>query len=226
MTSSQSKTLCRGRQNLLQAIASHPQAWNLKQLSLSLGRNHAYLQQYVHRGSPKTLPEQIRYQLADLLRIDETKLRSTLPFPGTKNGHKIRYDDMGSDLITIGYVDHPSQLRIETKPWSIPVSVFRRNSTSSSEKVRLAVLDESTPDHSFRQGDVVILDTADTSPLRSGYFAIDAGQHIRVRYIEQNTNGLTALLHIGQNEHARYEISPPDINIMGRVIFHSRAMEM
>jgi len=226
MTSSPSKTLCSGRQNLLQAIASHPQAWNLKQLSLSLGRNHAYLQQYVHRGSPKTLPEQIRYQLADLLRIDEAELRSTHLFPETKNGDKIRYESIGSDLITIGYVEHPSQRKLETKPWSIPASVFRRNSTSASEKVRLAVLDESTADNSFRQGDVVILDTADTSPLRSGYFVIDAGQHIRVRYIEQNTNGLTALLHIGQNRQARYEISPADIKIMGRVIFHSRAMEM
>lgn len=33
---------------------------NLKAESLALGRNHAYLQQYIHKGTPQKLPEDVR----------------------------------------------------------------------------------------------------------------------------------------------------------------------
>ena len=38
----------------------------LKQGSRALGRNDAYLQQYLYRGSPRRLPEDVRLRLADL----------------------------------------------------------------------------------------------------------------------------------------------------------------
>jgi len=225
MTSSSDKSLFQDRQNLIQAIATHPKNWNLKQLSLAMGRNHAYLHQYIHRGSPKTLPEQDRYRLASLLQIDEARLRpEASPHPAAGRTATI-LAEIGSDLVTIGYVDHPSQMRLATKPWSIPASVFRRNSSAPVDKVRLAVLGESSPDHIFRQGDVVILDTTDVSPLRAGYFAFDAGGQIRVRHIEQNSNGMTALLKISSNGHSSYEIAADAIPILGRVIFHSRSVE-
>lgn len=63
-------------------------------------------------------------------------------------------------------------------------------------------------------------------PQRAGYFAIDTGENIRVRHIEQNANSPAVLLHIGQDGDAFYEISADLINIMGRVIFHSRILEM
>lgn len=39
----------------------------LKELSLRLGRNHAYLQQFVARGSPRVLPEDVREGLAEAI---------------------------------------------------------------------------------------------------------------------------------------------------------------
>jgi len=226
--SSQNKSLCRGRQNLLQAIASHPEKWNLKQLSLCLGRNHAYLHQYVYRGSPRALPEQIRRRLARLLRVNEARLRSGSgsDFSTSHEWDTTGPDEISGDLITIEYVDHPSQMKFAGTPWHIPASVLKKNSSAPSQMMRLAVIDEGTADFIFRQGDVVILDTADTRPLRAGYFAIDTGENIRVRHIEQNTSGPAALLHIGQNGDAFYEIPEDRINIMGRVIFHSRLVEM
>ena len=37
----------------------------------------AYLHQYIYRGTPKTLPENLRYHLATLLGIHESELRET-----------------------------------------------------------------------------------------------------------------------------------------------------
>jgi hypothetical protein len=47
----------------------------LKFLSMKVGKNHAYLQQFVHRGVPAHLPEDVRHSLAGLLGVDETSLR-------------------------------------------------------------------------------------------------------------------------------------------------------
>ena len=51
----------------------------LKALSLMLGRNAAYLQQFVRRGSPRVLERRDRRLLADHLGIDEALLGGDLP---------------------------------------------------------------------------------------------------------------------------------------------------
>lgn len=47
---------------------------SLATLSRVLGRNPAYLQQYLMRGSPRELPERDRARLAEYLGVDETLL--------------------------------------------------------------------------------------------------------------------------------------------------------
>lgn len=47
---------------------------SLRWLSLEIGGGHAYLQQFINRGSPKKLPEDKRRALAELLSVDETEL--------------------------------------------------------------------------------------------------------------------------------------------------------
>jgi hypothetical protein len=60
---------------------------NLKYGSISkkLGKNHAYIHQYITRGVPEELPYEIRLPLAALLGWDEKDLRVneiTMPFGG------------------------------------------------------------------------------------------------------------------------------------------------
>ena len=44
----------------------------IKPASQALGRNDAYLQQYLYCGSPRHLPEEIRLQLADLTDAEQS----------------------------------------------------------------------------------------------------------------------------------------------------------
>ena len=44
---------------------------NMSQVSIRLGRNRAYIHQYLERGIPKRLPGAARHQLAEILDIDE-----------------------------------------------------------------------------------------------------------------------------------------------------------
>jgi hypothetical protein len=47
----------------------------LKELSIQVGRNPGYLQQFVVKQSPKHLPEQVRLAVAGILGVDEARLR-------------------------------------------------------------------------------------------------------------------------------------------------------
>jgi hypothetical protein len=60
------------RQLILQNAEAHG---GLKRLSLAIGKNHAYLQQFIHRGIPAALDEDMRAALAGLLGVDQTALK-------------------------------------------------------------------------------------------------------------------------------------------------------
>ncbi|WP_203075516.1 hypothetical protein [Falsiroseomonas ponticola] len=64
--------------------AARDRRLGLKALSLRLGRNPSYLQQFIARGTPRRLPEEVRQALAALLGVPEAALRpeaSPLPAP-------------------------------------------------------------------------------------------------------------------------------------------------
>lgn len=50
----------------------------LATLSKKAGRNHAYMQQFVTRGTPKRLPEDVRATVASLLGVPESALKPKL----------------------------------------------------------------------------------------------------------------------------------------------------
>jgi phage repressor protein C with HTH and peptisase S24 domain len=52
---------------------------SLSELSLKVGKNHAYFQQYIKRGIPNRLPENVRGQVAEILGIDEQLLKDAAP---------------------------------------------------------------------------------------------------------------------------------------------------
>ncbi|WP_374648739.1 hypothetical protein [Rhizorhabdus sp.] len=53
---------------------------SLLSLSVALGKNEAYLQQFIKRGTPRRLPEEERLKLAQILWIDERLLGAREPW--------------------------------------------------------------------------------------------------------------------------------------------------
>src|SRR5215831_18426376 len=48
---------------------------SLSELSLKVGKNHAYFQQFIKRGVPNRLPEEVRGRVAEILGLDERVLK-------------------------------------------------------------------------------------------------------------------------------------------------------
>ena len=51
-------------------IIKKDKKFNLRDLSRALKKNDAYLQQYIFRGTPRTLPEEYRHKLAEILDVN------------------------------------------------------------------------------------------------------------------------------------------------------------
>lgn len=65
------------RRGLLRVVEDKGE--DLANLSKAIGRNHAYLNQYIWRGTPAKLDEEDRAKLATILKVDEESLK-----PGRK----------------------------------------------------------------------------------------------------------------------------------------------
>ena len=198
------------RRRIVAAIEAHPEKITLKQISLALERNPAYLQQYLTRGSPKILPEEIRYRLAEILQLDERELRSS----ALAGNHK-----------AIAFFEHSVHRGIEHQPWLMPVSTLEHFGIEDANQLKLARIGDSTLGLSLFAGDIVMLDIEDTSPKRAGYFALDIGEHIRVRYLEQNPDTKTKSLTISHCAQGGYSTLSDTARIIGRVIFHFRMLK-
>lgn len=66
------------RENLVRLAAERGES--LASLSALIGRNAAYLQQFVMRGSPKRLADDDRLRLAKFLNVDERLLGARDPW--------------------------------------------------------------------------------------------------------------------------------------------------
>ena len=185
------------RQRLLTAIATQSPPTTLKQLSLAIGRNHAYLQQYLRRGSPFMLPEDARHQLAGLLGIHESELRpDTLP-AAMPASVPVATEAVADDaVLAIGFLAHPAHQHIQGETWHIGrllthTAIAAGDASGASPNppsppaLKLVVAGDDAMAPAISKGDIIIIDTADTDPRLGGLFAIDAGDHIRVRYVEQ-----------------------------------------
>lgn len=92
----------------------------LASLSKRLGKNHAYLQQFVRRGVPTELPERVRHELAALLGLEEARLRgpNAGPVERVRVGHRAAPEFLGDrDLKVFAAVEGgPGEMVVSTDP--------------------------------------------------------------------------------------------------------------
>lgn len=209
------------RLNLLQAIKLATSGieranFSLKNLSLKLGKNPAYLHQYLYRHSPRVLPEQIRLNLAQLLNVNEQLLRP-------KEEQSVG-DVVGVRNVAISFLDHPAHQGQTNAPWFLPQPFLSAHTSTPADKIHLAMVGDSAPSLNINLGDVVMLDTADKTAIKAGIFGIDMGGHIRIRHLEQASASSPSIM-VSACNGSSYELLPDPGAIIGRVIFHAQLFD-
>ena len=155
------------RKLLVDTLARRPDL-DLKNLSLTIGRNHAYLQQYLMRGSPRELPEAARHGLAPLLGVSPDDLRSTAVPPGgrlegdLRGAGSLRAADR-ADLPVYASAESGSGIIITSEP----IDFIRRPEPLLSVRDGYAcyvIGDSMSP--AYEQGDLLLVHPG--RPARSG----------------------------------------------------------
>ena len=189
-------------------------------LSRMLGRNSAYIQQFVRRGVPKRLKEEERRKLARYFSISESLLGGPAAEPGA-NG-----------LLSIQR--HP--VMVSAGPGAIVTEEFGKPYFAFDERW-LKALTASNPDNlsivrvegdsmapTLNAGDDILVDLGDCGDrLRDGIYVLRIDDAVVVKRVALNPLGRRVTI---QSDNPAYPDWPDctlkDINPIGRVIWSGR----
>jgi phage repressor protein C with HTH and peptisase S24 domain len=213
---------------------------DLRKASLAMGRNAAYIHQYVYRGSPKVLSEDDRIALAEHLGIDEDDLRhkarprrQTRP---TRRGRRVETVMEGGPLegfskipeIDVRASAGPGALLEgfeETKDvWYFPDGLIRHEFRTRAGDLRIITIDGDSMEPELSSGDRIMVDTSQRVPVPPGIFVIWDGMGIVAKRIEHILSSDPAKLRIMSvnPDYETYEREAEEVSVIGRVVWSAR----
>ena len=184
---------------------------SLAALSAMLGRNAAYLQQYVRRGSPRVLGERDRRLLSEYLGVSETTLGAP---PERAGGFRIRKLDVAASAGPGVLVDGEIVLGTDTLDPGLARRLGLRDGQAAIIRVRGSSMEPGLVD-----GDHIVVDTADRSPTaRGGVYVIRIDDAVMVKRVALAGGRLVAT----SDNPAAATIPEGRITVIGRVVWQMR----
>ena len=228
--------LSRERRNLLQAIKKSERGWTLASLSRALGRNAAYLQQYIQRQSPRRLPEADRHALANMLSVDQTELRPESDFAladvETDIIVTIPYFDVETAAGAASFIDDTNEAR--GTDWHFVKHVLDQIPHNGISSLRLIKVRGDSMSPTLEDGDVIMIDGAQNTQMslkkaQHGIYVLDDGHGLVVKRLELLGDDVSAqdrrVRIVSDNaNYVPYRRHIADIRIIGRVIWMSRSV--
>lgn len=190
-------------------------------LSRMLGRNPAYIQQFVRRGVPKRLKEEERGKLARYFGISEALL-----------GGRPESEAAPGDLVSVKR--HP--VRVSAGPGAVVTEEFGKpcfafderwlKALTASEPSKLSIVrvegDSMAP--TLNAGDDILVDLGDSAGrLRDGIYVLRIDDAVVVKRLALNPTGRRVTV---QSDNPAYpdwpDCSLDEIKVIGRVIWAGR----
>jgi phage repressor protein C with HTH and peptisase S24 domain len=218
---------------------------DLKHASLALGRNAAYLHQFIFRGTPKVLPEDLREGLAKYLGIEESELRHRKVPPrkprskhntnGNRAAVPLRTAHVPEGFVGIAEIDvrasaGPGAFNEdleETKvTWLFPEAVVRHEFRAPPNELRMITVDGDSMEPLLSSGDRILIDTSQRVPVPPGIFVIWDGMGLVAKRVEHipNSEPPKVVIKSVNPEYQAYERIAEEVNVVGRVVWAARRL--
>ena len=199
------------RQKLMAMIDSHP-SYDLAGLSRLLGKNHAYLHQYIWKGSPRALKDQDLKIIVDALsgKLPDISLPDQVQIPQ----YSFRAGMGGGGLILdenpVGHV-------------SLQKNYLEQIHLGDADLISIEVEGDSMSP-TLESGDQVMINRKDQNPANGGIFAIHDSDALVVKRVEKipATDPPILKLISDNRNHGSYQVLAGDTNIIGRVVWYAR----
>ncbi|MGE7204048.1 S24 family peptidase [Sphingomonas sp. NPDC019816] len=193
----------------LQALAEQAGV-SLAALSRMLGRNDAYLQQFVQRGSPRTLAEADRRQLAEFFGVPEVRLGAAHA-AGPVLLPRLAVAASAGPGAT---VDDEVMIGVEALDRRLARRLGLSDGTASVIRVRG---DSMAP--GLMEGDHLVVDETDRRPgKRGGLYIIRIGEALMVKRVRAEAGGLVAT----SDNPAAPPVPEGPMTVVGRVVWQMR----
>lgn len=203
---------------------------DMKAVSLEIGKNHAYLQQFIERGIPARLKEDVRSRLSEVLDLPEYELGAPAASSAAQDSGLIDQIDtmagLGGGGLTItenttanGITFHKEVVHDH---WRVPASILSRlGATPAQIKAFPSQGDSMWP--TIMDGDVVFADTRHRVPSPPGVYVLaDQFGGVIVKRLEviSRPNDEMVLVRISSDnkKHLDQELTLDEIQIIGRYV--------
>lgn len=184
---------------------------SLAALSGLLGRNPAYLQQWVHRGSPRVLAERDRERLAAFFGVSEEALGG----PAARAAWRVPRLDVAASAGPGAFVGDEAVLGAEVIAPELARSLGLQPGRAAIIRVQG---DSMAP--GLLDGDQLVIDEASRSPdPRGGIYVVRIAGALLVKRVRRDGGGLTAS---SDNPDAP-PVAAGLVTVIGRVVWQMRA---
>ena len=217
---------------------------NLKNASIAMGRNSAYLHQFIHRGTPRIFAEHDREALAahlgcapEELKHDRMPPRRPRPKPAPrkpKAAPSVQTDPPE------GYIAVPEiDVRAAAGPgawnegfeqtkemWFFADPVIRHEFRARPADLRMITVDGDSMEPLLASGDRILIDVGRRIPVPPGIFVIWDGMGLVAKRIEHAPNSEPPKLIIKSvnPQYDTYQRDAEEVHIIGRVVWTARRL--
>ncbi len=218
---------------------------DLKNASLAIGKNAAYLHQFVYRGTPKVLPEDAREALAKFLGVHEDQLRhrevpQRKPRSRDEPESEVRphrpYGRRGVEgFSAVTEIDVRASagpgafnegIEEAKETWLFPDNVIRHEFRARAEDLHIVTIDGDSMEPTLSSGDRIMIDTSQRVPVPPGIFVIWDGMGIVAKRVEHvpHSEPPKVIIKSLNPEYQNYERDAEEVNIVGRVIWAAKRL--
>ena len=196
---------------------------NYASISRLLGRNAAYIQQYISRGSPKQLDEQDRSILAQFFGVDEKVLGA----PDRRSGPVV-------ELVHVPVLDveasagHGALAEMEAKSskFGFDEKWLRKLTASKATSLSIIAVHGDSMEPTLHDGDEVMVDLGDGQPrLRDGIYVLRMDDMLSVKRVASEPQGRRVSVLSDNPAYPSWRgLEKRTLNIVGRVLWFGRAL--
>ena len=215
------------REVLRQRLRAH--GVSLAAASRAIGRNRAWLHQYLARGIPRVLSWQDSAALAELLHCDPALLRhAERSLPGTRKRKKRGPPSGPSPLadvpeIEIGHSDETDRdgeaSERESARWRMPEAMVCEELGADPANLRIVRVRGNAMEPVLREGDRLVVDTARRLPRVGGLFVLREYGGLAVWRVEPvgGTEPQQLRLSCANPDYRAHTCLAGDVHVLGEV---------
>ena len=166
---------------------------SMKRASAAIGRNPAYLQQYLTRKAPRVLGQRDTDALAKLLHCKPEELRHPTVPPRKRAKRQRRRPPAGvpvaevpelvGDAAAACLADNREVPR-ESPRWYLPDAMLRQEARANPRDLRIVSVRGDAMEPLLSEGDRLVIDTARTSPTTGELSVLFDGSTLEIRRVE------------------------------------------